>query len=110
MADGRPPLVKFLSTVDVREIGGGDMGLAFQMYALDPLEMTSVLANPDAVADYFTERYITDVPGEAAWLDKAGMGILEALGVTDRRALQRLRAWRSLPAGIAVVASPCRRR
>ena len=57
------------------------MSLSFQLYALDPDELAAVLADPDGVADYFMERYLTDVPGQAAWLDKSGMGILEALGI-----------------------------
>jgi hypothetical protein len=61
------------------------MGLAFQLYSVDA-SIVDGLDTAEVVDDFIMDSYCEDVVAdgfEAKWLDKSGMGILEAFGGFD---------------------------
>ena len=57
------------------------MGVTFQTFAVDTTLLGRLLADGGAADEYCQERYCKDIADESVWLDKSGMGIMEAFGV-----------------------------
>ena len=62
------------------------MGVAFQAFSLSPELFDSLMADADAASSCVSSHYCKDEVGngfEAVWLDKTGIGILEAFGMVS---------------------------
>ena len=62
------------------------MGVTFQIFSITPDRLDELQSDAAAAAAFTMEHYLRDVTGddfEAVWLDKTGLGILEAFGMVD---------------------------
>lgn len=62
------------------------MGVTFQAFAVDTTVLDGFRADRGAAEEYCRERYGDDVAHESVWLDKSGIGIMEAFGVMSGEA------------------------
>ncbi len=63
------------------------MGIAFQMYAVEPSKLDSLRRDAEGAFDFLRDHYTEDIPGECVYLDKAGMGIMESFGLLREEAV-----------------------
>src|SRR5262245_6321152 len=59
------------------------MGITFQVFAIVPETLDAFLADGDEADRFVQDRFCDDIAGESLWLDKSGMGIMEAFGVQE---------------------------
>ena len=57
------------------------MGITFQLFAVSPVVLDRFIADSQEAEQFIQDRYCEDIAGESLWLDKSGMGIMEAFGV-----------------------------
>jgi hypothetical protein len=82
------------------------MGVTFQVFAVSPSVLGELQADSEAADEYCQSRYGSDPAGESIWLDKSGMGILEAFGVVTGEA-QPPALWILGDGQMQIGSSPC---
>lgn len=63
------------------------MGVTFQLFAVTDEQIAEFRSDPDVARVLAHDHYGTSEPGFSLWLDKAGVGILEAVGVMSGSAV-----------------------